>query len=245
MKILVINGPNLNLLGLREPAIYGSQSYAALLEKIQAFCDKEGVEVSFFQSNHEGAIVDEIQAAYGVYDGIVINPAAYTHTSVAILDALKAVAIPAVEVHISDVDAREPFRQVSYAGMACVKTYKGLGFDGYIEAVPVFGGLSGMISQKMINWGSQGCGIREIAAYGEARAAVVGAENVFNFTIGNPSVKAPDCVARSIRHLLDTVPAGGAARVYARARAFTRCGRQWRSSLRSRSGHRTARRTSS
>ena len=135
MKILVINGPNLNLLGLREPAISGSQSYAALLEKIQAFCDKEGVEVSFFQSNHEGAIVDEIQAAYGVYDGIVINPAAYTHTSVAILDALKAVAIPAVEVHISDVDAREPFRQVSYAGMACVKTYKGLGFDGYIEAV--------------------------------------------------------------------------------------------------------------
>ena len=135
MKILVINGPNLNLLGLREPAIYGSQSYAALLEKIQAFCDKEGVEVSFFQSNHEGAIVDEIQAAYGVYDGIVINPAAYTHTSVAILDALKAVTIPAVEVHISDVDAREPFRQVSYAGMACVKTYKGLGFDGYIEAV--------------------------------------------------------------------------------------------------------------
>ena len=135
MKILVINGPNLNLLGLREPAIYGSQSYSALLEKIQAFCDKEGVEVSFFQSNHEGDIVDEIQAAYGVYDGIVINPAAYTHTSVAILDALKAVAIPAVEVHISDVDAREPFRQVSYAGMACVKTYKGLGFDGYIEAV--------------------------------------------------------------------------------------------------------------
>ena len=135
MKILVINGPNLNLLGLREPAIYGSQSYAALQEKIQAFCDAEGVEVSFFQSNHEGAIVDEIQAAYGVYDGIVINPAAYTHTSVAILDALKAVAIPAVEVHISDVDAREPFRQVSYAGMACVKTYKGLGFDGYIEAV--------------------------------------------------------------------------------------------------------------
>ena len=135
MKLLVINGPNLNLLGLREPAIYGSQTYDALLAKIQAFCDAEGVTVSFFQSNHEGAIVDEIQAAYGVYDGIVINPAAYTHTSVAILDALKAVAIPAVEVHISDVDAREPFRQVSYAGMACVKTYKGLGFDGYLEAV--------------------------------------------------------------------------------------------------------------
>ena len=135
MKILVINGPNLNLLGLREPAIYGSQSYECLVEKIRTFCDAEGVEVSCFQSNHEGAIVDEIQAAYGVYEGIVINPAAYTHTSVAILDALKAVAIPAVEVHISDVDAREPFRQVSYAGMACVKTYMGLGFDGYLEAI--------------------------------------------------------------------------------------------------------------
>ena len=135
MRLLVINGPNLNLLGLREPAIYGSQSYAALLEKIQGFCDAQGIGVAFFQSNHEGAIVDEIQAAYGVYDGIVLNPAAYTHTSVAILDALKAVAIPAVEVHISDVDSREPFRQISYAGLACVKTYKGLGFDGYLEAV--------------------------------------------------------------------------------------------------------------
>ena len=135
MKLLVINGPNLNLLGVREPGIYGTQTYDALVEKIRAFCLTEGVEVSFFQSNHEGAIVDAIQAAYGVYDGIVINPAAYTHTSVAILDALKAVAIPAVEVHISDVDAREPFRQVSYAGMACVKTYKGLGFDGYLEAI--------------------------------------------------------------------------------------------------------------
>ena len=135
MKILVINGPNLNLLGLREPAIYGSQSYAALLEKIQAFCDKEGVEVSFFQSNHEGAIVDKIQAAYGVFDGIVINPAAYTHTSVAILDALKAVAIPAVEVHLSDVDAREPFRHVSYAGLACFTRFTGLGFEGYRQAV--------------------------------------------------------------------------------------------------------------
>ena len=135
MKLLVINGPNLNLLGLREPAIYGSQNYESLLTLVRAACDAESIEVSFVQSNHEGAIVDAIQAAYGVYDGIVINPAAYTHTSVAILDALKAVAIPAVEVHISDVDAREPFRQVSYAGMACVKTYKGLGFDGYIEAV--------------------------------------------------------------------------------------------------------------
>ena len=135
MKLLVINGPNLNLLGLREPAIYGSQNYESLLALIRAACDAEGIEVDFAQSNHEGAIVDAIQAAYGVYDGIIINPAAYTHTSIAILDALKAVAIPAVEVHISDVDSREPFRQVSYAGMACIKTYKGLGFDGYIEAV--------------------------------------------------------------------------------------------------------------
>lgn len=135
MKLLVINGPNLNLLGLREPAIYGSQNYESLLALIRAACDAEGIEVGFVQSNHEGAIVDAIQAAYGVYDGIIINPAAYTHTSIAILDALKAVAIPAVEVHISDVDSREPFRQVSYAGMACIKAYKGLGFDGYVEAV--------------------------------------------------------------------------------------------------------------
>ena len=135
MKLLVINGPNLNLLGLREPAIYGNRNYEALLPLIRSACEAEGIDVDFFQSNHEGAIVDAIQAAYGVYGGIVINPAAYTHTSVAILDALKAVAIPAVEVHISDVDSREPFRQVSYAGMACIKTYKGLGFDGYVEAV--------------------------------------------------------------------------------------------------------------
>ena len=135
MKLLVINGPNLNLLGLREPAIYGNRNYAALLSLIRSACEAEGIDVDFFQSNHEGAIVDAIQAAYGVYGGIVINPAAYTHTSVAILDALKAVAIPAVEVHISDVDSREPFRQVSYAGIACIKTYKGLGFDGYVEAV--------------------------------------------------------------------------------------------------------------
>ena len=135
MKLLVINGPNLNLLGLREPAIYSSQNYESLLALIRTTCDAEGIEVGFVQSNHEGAIVDAIQSAYGVYDGIVINPAAYTHTSVAILDALKAVAIPAVEVHISDVDSREPFRQVSYAGRACVKTYKGLGFQGYVEAM--------------------------------------------------------------------------------------------------------------
>ena len=135
MKFLVINGPNLNLLGLREPAIYGSRSFAALQEIIRASAADAGVEVDLFQSNHEGAIVDAIQAAYGTADGIVINPAAYTHTSVAILDALKAVALPAVEVHLSDVSAREPFRQISYAGMACVKTYMGLGFEGYRQAI--------------------------------------------------------------------------------------------------------------
>ena len=135
MKFLVINGPNLNLLGLREPAIYGSRSFAALQDFIRASAADAGVEVDLFQSNHEGAIVDAIQAAYGTADGIVINPAAYTHTSVAILDALKAVALPAVEVHLSDVSAREPFRQISYAGMACVKTYMGLGFEGYRQAI--------------------------------------------------------------------------------------------------------------
>ncbi len=135
MKILVINGPNLNLLGVREPDIYGKQDYAALLEFLQQSALEAGVELRCFQSNHEGAIVDEIQAALGNYDGIVINPAAYTHTSVAILDALKAVAIPAVEVHLSDVSARESFRQTSYAGMACVKTFMGLGFEGYRQAI--------------------------------------------------------------------------------------------------------------
>ncbi|MCQ2558759.1 MAG: 3-dehydroquinate dehydratase, partial [Oscillospiraceae bacterium] len=129
MKILVINGPNINLLGLREPAIYGSQNFAALQQFIRDSAAEIGVEVELFQSNHEGCIVDEIQNAYGVFDGIVINPAAYTHTSVAILDALKSVALPAVEVHISDVSKREPFRQISYAGMACIKTYMGLGFE--------------------------------------------------------------------------------------------------------------------
>lgn len=135
MKLLVINGPNLNLLGLREPAIYGSQNYESLLALIRAACDAEGIEVGFAQSNHEGAIVDAIQAAYGVYDGIVINPAAYTHTSVAILDALKAVALPAVEVHLSDVKSRDDFRQVSYVRLACEKTIMGLGFQGYVEAI--------------------------------------------------------------------------------------------------------------
>lgn len=135
MIFLVINGPNLNLLGLREPTIYGSRDFAALQDFIRAAAREAGVEVELFQSNHEGAIVDAIQAAYGTADGIVINPAAYTHTSVAILDALKAVALPAVEVHLSDVSAREPFRQISYAGMACVKTYMGLGFEGYRQAI--------------------------------------------------------------------------------------------------------------
>ena len=135
MKLLVINGPNLNLLGLREPGIYGKGTLSDLEDFLRKVGEEEGVELSFFQSNHEGAIVDAIQAAYGKMDGIVINPAAYTHTSVAILDALKAVALPAVEVHMSQVSAREPFRQVSYAGMACVKTYMGLGFEGYRQAV--------------------------------------------------------------------------------------------------------------
>lgn len=135
MKILVINGPNLNMLGIREPDIYGKGTYEALLSMIKTHCDKKNVDVSFFQSNHEGAIVDEIQAAYGVFDGIVINPAAYTHTSVAVLDALKAVGIPTVEVHISDINEREEFRKFSYVSLAAKKTIAGKGFDGYIEAI--------------------------------------------------------------------------------------------------------------
>lgn len=135
MKLLVINGPNINMLGIREKEIYGAQTYESLLDYIRQVCGEAGVEADFFQSNHEGAIVDAIQAAYGKYQGIVINPAAYTHTSVAILDALKAVSIPAVEVHLSDIYQREPFRHVSYAGMACVKSFYGLGFEGYRKAV--------------------------------------------------------------------------------------------------------------
>ena len=135
MKILVINGPNINMLGIREPGIYGKQTFADLLELIRQTAREEGLEIEQYQSNHEGDLVDKIQTAYGVFDGIVINPAAYTHTSVAILDALKAVAIPAVEVHISDVDSREAFRKISYAGIACVKTIKGQGFDGYRQAI--------------------------------------------------------------------------------------------------------------
>lgn len=135
MKILVINGPNINMLGIREPGIYGKNTFADLLDLLVETAREEGVEIEQFQSNHEGDIVDKIQWAYGKIDGIVINPAAYTHTSVAILDALKAVSIPAVEVHISDVDAREPFRQVSYPGLACCKTIKGRGLEGYREAI--------------------------------------------------------------------------------------------------------------
>lgn len=135
MKILVINGPNINMLGIREPGIYGKNTFADLLALIDNTARAEGLEIQQFQSNHEGAIVDRIQEAFGVYDGIVINPAAYTHTSVAILDALKAVSIPAVEVHISDVDSREAFRQVSYAGLACVKSIKGQGLEGYRQAI--------------------------------------------------------------------------------------------------------------
>ena len=135
MKILVLNGPNINMVGIREPGIYGKQTFADLLRLLDDTAKELGVEVEQFQSNHEGALVDKIQESYGKVDGIVINPAAYTHTSVAILDALKAVSIPAVEVHISDVDAREPFRQISYAGMYCEKTIKGQGLQGYAMAM--------------------------------------------------------------------------------------------------------------
>ena len=135
MKLLVINGPNLNMLGIREPDIYGKQDFASLEKFIRESAAELGHSVTLFQSNHEGEIVDIIQSAYGVYDGIVINPAAYTHTSVAILDALKAVGIPAVEVHLSDINEREEFRKISYVRLACVKTITGHGTDGYIEAI--------------------------------------------------------------------------------------------------------------
>jgi len=135
MKILVLNGPNINMLGIREPGIYGKNSFSDLLRILEDTASAEDIEIEQYQSNHEGCLVDKIQEAYGRFDGIVINPAAYTHTSVAILDALKAVSIPAVEVHISDVDCRESFRRVSYAGMACVKTIKGHGLEGYREAL--------------------------------------------------------------------------------------------------------------
>ena len=135
MKILVINGPNINMLGLREPGIYGTTTYTELLSSLNLWGSEYSLDLEHFQSNHEGCIVDKIQEAYRGFDGIVINPAAYTHTSVAILDALKAVSIPAVEVHISNVDSREDFRQISYAGLACEKTIKGEGIDGYRQAL--------------------------------------------------------------------------------------------------------------
>ena len=135
MNILVINGPNINMLGIREKHIYGSENYDALVDLCKKTGEKLGVEIECYQSNHEGEIVDIIQSAYGVFDGIVINPAAYTHTSIAILDALKAVALPAVEVHISDPDAREDFRHISYARLACEKTIMGQGLDGYRQAI--------------------------------------------------------------------------------------------------------------
>ena len=135
MKLLIINGPNINMLGIREPEIYGKVTYDMLVEKIYAHCESRGVECECYQSNHEGDIVDKIQQAYGKVDGIVINPAAYTHTSVAILDAIKAVSIPTVEVHISKVDEREDFRQISYVRLIAETTITGHGIDGYFEAV--------------------------------------------------------------------------------------------------------------
>ncbi len=134
-KLLIINGPNLNMLGIREPDLYGKQDFAALCAFIRDCCERAGAEGTLYQSNHEGDLVECIQKAYNVYDGIVINPAAYTHTSVAILDALKAVALPAVEVHLTDVQSREEFRRISYPGMACLKTFAGFGFDGYRLAI--------------------------------------------------------------------------------------------------------------
>ena len=135
MKILVINGPNLNMLGIREPDHYGKETYSDLCKKIENYCKDKNIDVRIYQSNHEGDLVDEIQKAYGNIDGIVINPGAYTHTSIAILDAIKSVSIPTVEVHISKVEEREDFRQVSYVRAACVKTITGHGTDGYIEAI--------------------------------------------------------------------------------------------------------------
>ena len=135
MKILVLNGPNINMLGIREPQIYGAQNFATLQNRVREHADARGIAIELYQSNHEGDLVDKIQAAYGDADGIVINPGAYTHTSIALLDAVKAVSIPTVEVHISDVSKREEFRQISYIRLACVKTIAGRGIDGYLEAM--------------------------------------------------------------------------------------------------------------
>lgn len=148
MKILVINGPNMNMLSIRETDKYGTESYDALVAKIAAHCEKLGVTAHFFQSNHEGAIVDEIQEAYGKYDAIIINPAAYTHTSIAILDALTAVGIPAAEVHITNTDAREEYRKISYVREYCEFTVMGHGTDGYLEAVDYFAKKIGENAEK-------------------------------------------------------------------------------------------------
>ena len=148
MKILVINGPNINMLGIREPDIYGKDTFSSLLSLLEKTAAEEQIEIAQYQSNHEGCLVDKIQEAYGRFDGIVINPAAYTHTSIAILDALKAVGIPAVEVHISDISARESFRQISYPGLACCKIIIGHGIEGYREAILYLKALTqGMIGQ--------------------------------------------------------------------------------------------------
>ena len=148
MKILIINGPNLNMLGIREPDIYGRRTYADLVETLKQKAEELDMDVSFLQSNHEGDLVDAIQAAYPDTDGIIINPGAYTHTSVAILDAVKAVAIPTVEVHLSDVKSREEFRQISYIRQACAATFMGKGFDSYIEAMEYFASQSIPSSNK-------------------------------------------------------------------------------------------------
>ena len=145
MKILILNGPNINMLGIREPNIYGKETYAMLLSKIQKHATERGIKIRTVQSNHEGVLIDEIQAAYLKFDGIVINPAAYTHTSIALLDALKAVGLPTVEVHISDVSKREEFRQFSYVSLAAIKTVMGLGFDGYKVAIEY---LADYLSEK-------------------------------------------------------------------------------------------------
>ena len=148
MRILIINGPNINMLGIREPDIYGKESFSSLLALLEKTAKEEQIEIEQYQSNHEGCLVDKVQEAYGKFDGIVINPAAYTHTSIAILDALKAVGIPAVEVHISDISAREPFRQISYPGLACCKTIMGHGLEGYREAILYLKALTqGIITQ--------------------------------------------------------------------------------------------------
>ena len=153
MKILVRNGPNINMLGIREPGIYGKSTFADLLDLLERSAKEEDIEIEQYQSNHEGCLVDRIQEAYGKFDGIVINPAAYTHTSVAILDALKSVGIPTVEVHISDVSKREDFRQVSYTRLACCKTIMGHGLDGYREAIlylkALLGGVIGSAEAKL------------------------------------------------------------------------------------------------